>query len=174
MAALISEETVSFVKGVAAKADRLETPCGEGHMVWRVWGSGAPLVLLHGGYGSSMHWIRNVIALSRHFTVAAPDLPGLGESATPPEPHTAEGLAGIITEGLDTVFPKHGGLALAGFSFGGVLGGHLAARLGDRVRSFTIVGSNGLGLVRRPTELKRLPTHPKPKRSLSPATMSRR
>jgi 2-hydroxy-6-oxonona-2,4-dienedioate hydrolase len=89
--------------------------------------------------------------------VAAPDLPGLGGSATPPEPHTAEGLAGIIAEGLDTVFPKHGGLALAGFSFGGVLGGHLAARLGDRVRSFTIVGSNGLGLLRQPTELKRSP-----------------
>jgi 2-hydroxy-6-oxonona-2,4-dienedioate hydrolase len=157
MAALINEETRSFVEAVAAEAQRLETPCGDGGMVWRVWGSGPPLVLLHGGYGSWMHWIRNVIALSRRFTVAAPDLPGLGESATPPEPHTAEGLAEIIAHGLDIVFPNHAGLALAGFSFGGVLGGHLAARLGERVHSFTIVGSNGLGLVRQPTALKRLP-----------------
>ena len=49
--ALIGEETLSFVAGVAAKAERLETPCGDGVMVWRVWGSGPPLVLLHGGYG---------------------------------------------------------------------------------------------------------------------------
>ena len=92
---LISEETVAFVQGVAAEAQRVETPCGDGHMIWHVWGEGPPLALLHGGYGSWTHWIRNVIPLSRAFTVAAPDLPGLGESATPPEPHTAEGLARI-------------------------------------------------------------------------------
>jgi 2-hydroxy-6-oxonona-2,4-dienedioate hydrolase len=155
--ALISEETLALVEGLAAEAQRLETPCGDGSMVWRVWGNGPPLVLLHGGYGSWMHWIRNVIPLSRRFTVAAPDLPGLGDSATPPEPHTAEGLAEIIADGLEAVFPRYAGLHLAGFSFGGVLGGHVAARLGDRVRAFTIVGSNGLGLVRQPTALQRLP-----------------
>jgi pimeloyl-ACP methyl ester carboxylesterase len=155
--ALISEEMVAFVEGVAAEAERLQTPCGDGHMVWHVWGSGPPLVLLHGGYGSWTHWIRNVLPLSRAFTVAAPDLPGLGESATPPEPHTAESLARIIVEGLQIIFPRHAGLNIAGFSFGGVLGGHVAAQLGDRVRAFTIVGSNGLGLVRQPTALQRLP-----------------
>jgi 2-hydroxy-6-oxonona-2,4-dienedioate hydrolase len=154
--ALISEETVGLVKGVAAEAERLGTPCGDGNMVWHVWGRGPPLVLLHGGYGSWTHWIRNVIALSRIFTVAAPDLPGLGESAAPPEPHTAEGLARIIVEGLKIVFPKQGDLHIAGFSFGGVLGGHVVAQLGDRVRGFTVVGSNGLGLVRQPTALKRV------------------
>jgi pimeloyl-ACP methyl ester carboxylesterase len=122
-----------------------------------VWGDGPPLALLHGGYGSWSHWIRNVLPLSRTFTVAAPDLPGLGESATPPGPHTAEGLASIVVEGLELVFPEFASLHIAGFSFGGVLGGHVAAQLGDRVRGFTIVGSNGLGLVRQPTELRRLP-----------------
>jgi 2-hydroxy-6-oxonona-2,4-dienedioate hydrolase len=157
MTALISEETVAFVKGVAAEAQRLGTPCGDGHMVWHVWGSGPPLVLLHGGYGSWTHWIRNVLPLARTFTVAAPDLPGLGDSATPPEPHTAEGLAQIIVEGLDSVFPRHAGLHIVGFSFGGVLGGHVAAQLADRVSTFTVVGSNGLGLVRQPTDLRRVP-----------------
>jgi len=155
--ALISVETVSFVEGIAAEAQRLGTPCGNGQMIWRLWGNGPPLVLLHGGYGSWTHWIRNVLPLCRTFTVAVPDLPGLGESATPPEPHTAEGLARIIVEGLEIIFPKHTGLHIAGFSFGGVLGGHVAAQLGDRVRTFTIVGSNGLGLVRQPTNLRRVP-----------------
>jgi 2-hydroxy-6-oxonona-2,4-dienedioate hydrolase len=157
MANLVSENIVALVKGVAAEARRVETPCGDGHMVWHLWGDGPPLALLHGGYGSWTHWIRNVIPLSQTFTVAAPDLPGLGESATPPEPHTAEGLASIVVEGLEVVFPELGGLHIAGFSFGGVLGGHVAAQLGDRVRGFTIVGSNGLGLVRQPTALRRVP-----------------
>jgi len=151
----IGERTVAFVEGVAAEAHRIETPCGDGSMVWRVWGSGPPLVLLHGGYGSWMHWIRNVLVLARRFTVIAPDLPGLGESATPPEPHSAEGLARIVVDGLATILPGGERLHLTGFSFGGVLGGHVAALLGEQVRGFTIVGSNGLGLPRQPTELER-------------------
>ena len=157
MVALISEETVVFVEGVAAEAQRIETPCGAGTMVWRVWGSGPPLILLDGGYGSWTHWIGNVLVLARRFTVIAPDLPGLGESSTPPEPHTAEGLAAIIVEGLDIVLSKDAAPHIAGFSFGGVLGGHVAAQLGDRLRALTLVGSNGLGLVRQPTALQRVP-----------------
>jgi 2-hydroxy-6-oxonona-2,4-dienedioate hydrolase len=153
----ISAETKALVEGVAAEALRVETPCGDGAMVWRIWGAGPALVLLHGGYGSWTHWIRNVLPLARAYTVIAPDLPGLGCSATPPEPHTAEGLAQIIVDGLDIVLPREERLHLAGFSFGGVLGGHVAAKLGLRVRAFTVVGSNGLGLVRQPTDLTRVP-----------------
>ncbi len=152
----ISEKTRAFVDGVAAEAIRIETPCGDGSLVWRIWGAGPALVLLHGGYGSWTHWIRTVLPLSRTFTVIAPDLPGLGESATPPEPHTAEGLARLLVDGLDIVLPRQERLHLAGFSFGGVLGGHVAAQLGDRVRAFTVVGSNGLGLIRQPTDLQRV------------------
>jgi 2-hydroxy-6-oxonona-2,4-dienedioate hydrolase len=151
----ISAKTKAFVDGVAAEATRIETPCGDGRMVWRVWGAGPPLVLLHGGYGSWMHWVRNVLPLARAFTVIAPDLPGLGESGTPPEPHNAERLARIIADGFQIVLPPGERLHLVGFSFGGVLGGHVAAELGERVRGFTIVGSNGLGLPRQPTELER-------------------
>jgi len=154
--AVISEKTVALVAGIAGEAERVETPCGDGSLVWRVWGSGPPLVLLHGGYGSWTHWVRNVIPLSRRFTVIAPDLPGLGESATPPEPWTAEGLAAILVAGLDIVLPKGTAPHMAGFSFGGVIGGNVAAQLGERLRAFTVVGSNGLGLERSPTPLERV------------------
>ena len=155
--AVISEETVALVAGIAAEATRVETPCGDGTMAWRIWGSGKPLVLLHGGYGSWMHWVRNVLPLSRRFTVIAPDLPGLGESATPPEPWTAQGLGAIVVRGLDIVLPKDQAPHMAGFSFGGVIGGNVAAQLGDRLQGFTVVGSNGLGLTRQPTDLRRVP-----------------
>jgi 2-hydroxy-6-oxonona-2,4-dienedioate hydrolase len=165
--ALISEATVAFVEGVAAEAQRIETPCGDGGMVWRVWGGGPPLVLLHGGYGSWTHWIRNVLVLARRFTVIAPDLPGLGESATPPEPHTAEDLAAIVVKGLEIVVSNDTAPHIAGFSFGGVLGGHVAAQLGDRLRALTVVGSNGLGLVRQPTALERVPAGVSPEEALA-------
>jgi pimeloyl-ACP methyl ester carboxylesterase len=156
-AALIGEGTLALVAGIAAEAERRETPCGDGVMAWRAWGAGPPLVLLHGGYGSWTHWIRNVLPLSRRFRVVAPDLPGLGDSATPPEPWTAEGLAAIVAQGLARVVPEGERIHLAGFSFGGVIGGHVAAQLGERVRGFTVVGSNGLGLERQPTPLRRVP-----------------
>ena len=154
--AIISEATKALVAGVEAEARRVETPCGDGSLVWRIWGSGPPLVLLHGGYGSWTHWIRNIPALSRRFTVIALDLPGLGDSATPPEPWTADGLAAIVVTGLDRVLPAGERPHLAGFSFGGVIGGVVAAQLGDRLKAFTVVGSNGLGLERSPTPLERV------------------
>ena len=159
---IVSQATIDFVRSVAAEAERIDTPCGEGTMAWRCWGEGPPLVLLHGGYGSWMHWIRNVRPLARRFTVIAPDMPGLGDSATPPEPWTAAGLAAIVVAGLDIVLrridpPDPEKLHLAGFSFGGVIGGSVAAQLGVRLRGFTVVGSNGLGLERSPTPLKRVP-----------------
>ena len=155
--AVISGATKALVEGIAAEAERFETPCGEGCLVWRSWGEGSPLVLLHGGYGSWTHWIRNVLPLSRQFRVLAPDLPGLGESATPPDPWTAGGLAAIVVAGIERILPRDAELRLAGFSFGGVIGGSVAAQLGDRLRNFTVVGSNGLGLERSPTPLERVP-----------------
>ena len=38
------------------------------------------MVLLHGGVGSSSHWVRNVDALTKSFHVTALDLPGYGNS----------------------------------------------------------------------------------------------
>ncbi|MBV9554597.1 MAG: alpha/beta hydrolase, partial [Alphaproteobacteria bacterium] len=102
------------------------------------------------------HWIRNVPVLSREFTVIAPDMPGLGDSATPPEPWTAEGLAAIVVQGIERVVPRGVKPHLAGFSFGGVIGGVVAAQLGERLNGFTVVGSNGLGLERSPTPLERV------------------
>jgi 2-hydroxy-6-oxonona-2,4-dienedioate hydrolase len=154
--AIISDATIAHVAGIAAEAERMETPCGDGTMVWRRWGRGPALVLLHGGYGSWSHWVRNVIPLSRRFTVYACDLPGLGESATPPEPWTAEGLAAIVVEGIGRIVPRDERPHMAGFSFGGVIGGVAAAQLGDRLKTFTVVGSNGLGLERSPTPLERV------------------
>jgi 2-hydroxy-6-oxonona-2,4-dienedioate hydrolase len=149
--------------GIVARLDAasrcVATPCGAGTMVWRSWGAGKPLVLLHGGYGSWTHWLRNIEALAAEWNVIAPDLPGLGDSAMPPDPIAPESLADIIAGGLATVLDGSGPAALVGFSFGGLLSGHVAARHGALVRSLILVGPGGLGPPRAPVApLQRAPT----------------
>jgi 2-hydroxy-6-oxonona-2,4-dienedioate hydrolase len=115
-------------------------------MVWRQWGSGRPVVLFHGGHGSWTHWIRNIEALAARYRVIAADLPGLGDSATPPFPHTPDTLSDIVVTGLSSILAADEQPDIVGFSFGGMIGGHTAVKLGRRVRSLTLVGSGGLGI----------------------------
>lgn len=147
-------DPAAIVAAVAAKGERLTTPCGDGRMVWHRWGSGPTVALFHGGFGSWTHWIRNVEALSRHYTVLAADLPGLGDSALPPEPYDGWSIARICADGLTELVPPGERFHLVGFSFGGVVGGPTAVLLGERLKSFTFVGSGGIGARRRTLELK--------------------
>ncbi|WP_420405294.1 alpha/beta fold hydrolase [Nisaea sp.] len=121
-------------------------------MVWRQWGSGPVVVLLHGGFGSWNHWCRNIVALSREFSVIAPDLPGLGDSDRPGDPGTAEHLADILVTGLEQILDPDQTFHLGCFSFGAVPGSLVAVEFGERIRSFTLVGAAGFGPRERPTD----------------------
>ncbi len=130
-------------------ATRLETPCGEGSTVWHSWGQGAPLVLMHGGSGSWMHWLRNVEPLaSAGRRVLVPDLPGFGDSASPPNGQDADVLVEPIVRGLEALI---GPVAcdVVGFSFGGQVAGFMADQFPQRVRRLVIVGAPGMGLYQR-------------------------
>ncbi|HEX9125166.1 MAG TPA: alpha/beta fold hydrolase [Methylomirabilota bacterium] len=140
------EDATAFVSRIEALATRSVAPTGAGSMVWRSWGEGPPLVLLHGASGSWTHWIRNVLPLAERFHVLAPDMPGFGDSDSPPEPHTADGLADLLAASLDVVLPPPMRLDLAGFSFGAIMAGLVAARLARRVSKVVLVGTGGLGL----------------------------
>lgn len=140
------EEPQVHVERIESAGARLVTPVASGVMAWRAWGAGPPLVLLHGASGSWTHWIRNVLPLADRFRVLAPDMPGYGESDAPPEPHTAEGLAELVAAGIDRMLPPPAAFDLAGFSFGAIIGGLVAARLGARVRTLVLLGPGGLGL----------------------------
>ena len=86
---LPGESPEACVDRILADAERRTTPCGDGEVVWRLFGAGPPLVLIHGGSGSWNHWIRNIPELARHHRLLLPDLPGHSGSAMPP----GEGLA---------------------------------------------------------------------------------
>ncbi|MEM7406115.1 MAG: alpha/beta fold hydrolase [Pseudomonadota bacterium] len=141
----------------AARIERLssrhETPCGDGRMVWHVWGQGPPLVLLHGGFGSWLHWIRNVETLSRYFRVLAADIPGLGESDEAPAV-TPAGIGTVVAAGIESLVGQES-VRLAGFSFGGLISGQVGLLLGQQVVGITLIGASGMALQRPPMELLR-------------------
>ena len=130
----------AIVQALDAKAERLQTPCGDGHMQWRRWGEGPPVVLVHGGAGSWLHWIRNIEPLMARHTVWAPDMPGLGESASPVE-FTVEAIGAPIAEGIRLLLGEDASFDLVGFSFGGPVSAFAASRLDGRVRNYVLAAS---------------------------------
>ena len=141
----IDAEPAAIVADFERRARRFETPCGDGSLVWRVWGSGPPVFLAHGGHGAWSHWIRNIDALARERTVWAPDLPGFGESAMPPAVDH-EAISGAIATGLRQLIGAELPLDIVGFSFGGVAAAHLAAFHPELVRRLILVDTGGLDL----------------------------
>jgi len=144
------EAPADCVARIAEPARVVRTPCGDGAVVWRIWGDGPPLVLLHGGHGAWSHWIRNIPTLLRHFTLYVPDLPGYGDSDMPPEPRDGIAIARAVSDGIDRLLPPGKPYDVAGFSFGGIIGSRVAVEQGARLRRLVVIGSSGLGLPRVP------------------------
>ncbi len=122
-------------------------------MVWRKFGQGSPLVLLHGGHGSWMHWIRNIEALSAKHTLWLPDMPGFGESGDlKGQSDMADGfdrLIEAVATGIEGLLGSSTKFGLAGFSFGGLVAARIAARM-THVERLALLGAAGHGGRRRP------------------------
>jgi pimeloyl-ACP methyl ester carboxylesterase len=146
---MVTEKTpAEFITALDRASIRHKTPNGAGDVVWRSWGGGYPLVLLHGGTGSWMHWARNVEALGRDFRVIVPDIPGSGESSSPTPPISAARIAATMRDGLKTIIGADTGFALAGFSMGGLVAGYLAQLAGPSAQCLVLVGSTATGAPR--------------------------
>jgi pimeloyl-ACP methyl ester carboxylesterase len=141
-------QAVTWLAALEARAQRQAVPFGPGQVTWRRFGDGPPLVLLHGGHGSWLHWARNIPAWSGRFTVGVPDLPGCGDSDAPAAP-TLDALLDALLATLDRVVPREAPMRLAGFSFGGLVAAHLAVRRGG-VTHLALLGPAGHGGARRP------------------------
>ena len=60
----LDADPAAVIASFERRAQRFETPCGDGVMVWHRWGNGPPAVLCHGSHGAWSHWIRNIDALA--------------------------------------------------------------------------------------------------------------
>ena len=155
----LDTDPAALVAALEARARRVDTPCGEGTMAWRIWGaehSQRPAVVLgHGAQGSWSHWIRNIEALSQRFTVIAADLPGHGDSDLPATPDHA-GISAPLAEGIRRIVGEGQAVDLVGFSFGGVAFAYCAALHPGIARRVILIGCGGLDTPRGSIDLRRV------------------
>lgn len=142
--------TMDDVRAWDAAAERHETPCGAGAMVWRKWGAGPPVIMCHGGSGSWTHWCRTIPVQSQTHTLWVPDLPGLGDSAAPADLSHPAGCAEALNIGIRQLIPRAARPRIVAFSFGCHVSSLAMYALGDYIRDFLIIGTSALGRTDRP------------------------
>lgn len=138
--------SITPLQQLAQQADVRVTRARGCAIHWRMWGRGRPLLLLHGNGGSWSHWIRNIPFLMREYRVIAADIPGFGDSDTPPQPYTADSIAALLHEGLIELDFGATPLLVVGFSFGSSIAGALAKQLGPNAAMLVVVSAGHLRL----------------------------
>jgi len=102
-----------------------------------IGGSGEPLVLLH-GFGNNWYmWNRLLPEFSKHFTVIAPDLPGLGESGKPDSGYDKKTMAGYIHGLIKQLGYDH--INLAGHDIGLMVAYAYAAQFSGEVKKLALM-----------------------------------
>tara|TARA_B100000676_G_scaffold306908_1_gene364121 strand:+ start:901 stop:1761 length:861 start_codon:yes stop_codon:yes gene_type:complete len=142
----MSKTSLTDIEVLERRAKRRMVSYDYCEMVWREFGSGPPLLLLHGGYGSWLHWVRNIEELSRFYRLVIPDMPAHGDSDPGPDEWEAEWVAEALKYGVERLVPENQTIRAAGFSAGGVVLGPLAVALGDRLTHAVMIGPNGMNL----------------------------
>ena len=115
-----------------------------GHqVVYRVAGSGPPVVLIHGMVNSSRHWREVALRLAERYTVIAPDLVGHGDSATPRGDYSLGAHAAVIRDLLAALGIERA--TMVGHSLGGGVAMVYFWQFPERVERLALVSSGGLG-----------------------------
>jgi pimeloyl-ACP methyl ester carboxylesterase len=109
-------------------------------MYVEVYGSGEPVLLIHGNNGSINQFSQNIPALARHFRVIAADSRSQGKSVDPDHPLTFEMMADDFSDLLDAVHVKSANVI--GWSDGGINALLLAMRHPDKVQKLVSTGAN--------------------------------
>jgi 3-oxoadipate enol-lactonase len=112
---------------------------GDIELHYERYGSGEPVLLLHGLGSSILDWEPQITALSQQYQVVAVDFRGHGQSDKPAGPYSipgfAEDIANLISQlGLG---PMH----VVGISMGGMVAFQLAVDAPEQVRSLVIINS---------------------------------
>jgi pimeloyl-ACP methyl ester carboxylesterase len=142
----------SLIAQLAARGEVLDARFEDSTIRWHRFGEGRPLLLLHGGNGSWLHWVRNIEPWSQRRSLWIPDLPGCGESDELAAPHTLERLVAALRQNMADLIGPGSEIDLAAFSFGAVLGSNLAIQGG--VRRLALLGPTGHGFTRKSMDLK--------------------
>jgi pimeloyl-ACP methyl ester carboxylesterase len=111
-------------------------------LFFRKYGSGPPLVILHGLYGSSDNWAAIAGKLSSDFTVILPDLRNHGQSPHS-NVHSYDAMADDLNELMNELVP--GNFILAGHSMGGKTAINFALRWPEKLNGLVIIDVSPFG-----------------------------
>jgi pimeloyl-ACP methyl ester carboxylesterase len=100
-------------------------------------GNGEPLVLLHGFGQNWFMWNRLLPELSKHFTIVAPDLRGMGESDKPDSGYDKKTMAVDIHELVKSL--GYTRINLAGHDIGLMVAYAYAAQFGPEVKRLALM-----------------------------------
>jgi pimeloyl-ACP methyl ester carboxylesterase len=115
-----------------------------GHrVIYRIAGSGPPVVLIHGMVNSSRHWEDVALRLADRYTVIAPDLIGHGDSATPRGDYSLGAHAASIRDLLAVIGVDHA--TIVGHSLGGGVAMQFFYQFPQRTERLVLISSGGLG-----------------------------
>lgn len=115
-----------------------------GHrVIYRIAGSGPPVVLIHGMVNSSRHWEAVALRLADHYTVVAPDLIGHGDSATPRGDYSLGAHAASIRDLLVAIGVERA--SIVGHSLGGGVALQFFYQFPQRTERLALISSGGLG-----------------------------
>ncbi len=104
-------------------------------LYFRETGQGAPLIILHGLYGSSDNWLTIARELSANFRVIVPDLRNHGRSPHSTE-HSYPAMAADVLELMDDL--AIGQCIVIGHSMGGKTAMHLACDVPHKITKLVI------------------------------------
>lgn len=130
---------------IEARARRIETGPEGRRTVWRVWGTGDPVVFLHGASGSWRHWLRQIEAFGDRAQLIVADLPGFGSSDMPAMPLDFPAMAAGVAAGLDEIIGAGTVYDLAAFSYGGSVTAEILQRDPGRQRRLALCAPAGFG-----------------------------
>jgi pimeloyl-ACP methyl ester carboxylesterase len=115
-----------------------------GHrVIYRMAGSGPPVVLIHGMLNASRHWEEVALRLADRYTVIAPDLIGHGDSATPRGDYSLGAHAATIRDLLAAIGIEKA--TIVGHSLGGGVAMVFFWMFPQRTERLVLVSSGGLG-----------------------------
>jgi len=109
------------------------------HMHYETHGSGRPLVLIHGGLGSSSMFGPNLPALAKGRRVIAPDLQGHGRTADIDRPLHPKTMAGDVIALIEQL--SLGKTDLMGYSLGSAVALWVAILRPDLVRKIVVAST---------------------------------
>jgi pimeloyl-ACP methyl ester carboxylesterase len=109
-------------------------------LYYATYGSGDPVILLHGGLGNADYWANQVPELAKSHQVIVADSRGHGRSTRNADPYSYHLMAEDIIGLMDHL--KIGKAALVGWSDGGIIGLDIAMNHPDRLSKLFAFGAN--------------------------------